>query len=94
MKIKSRSLRSKSSCDDVGELMEYVGCKIDRTRNSKFTQPVLFQSIEHEFECVVSNVKILAEAGSVLVQNEQESLSVAEQTKYQSGVGKLLHIIR
>jgi hypothetical protein len=38
-------------CDDLGELNEYVGCKIDRNEDSvKFTQPVLIQSYENEFE--------------------------------------------
>ena len=32
-------------------------------------------------------MKILAESGSVLVQNEQESPSVGDTTKIQSGVG-------
>jgi len=36
---------------------------------------------------------ILAEAGSVLVQNEQDSLSEEEQFKYHSGVGKLLYMM-
>jgi len=40
-----------------------------------------------------SKVKILAEPGLVLVQNEQDSLSVGEKTKYRGGVEKLLHTI-
>jgi hypothetical protein len=79
-------------CNVVGELMEY-GCKTDRTKNSiKFIQPVLLQRFEYEIRFVGSKVKIPTEAGSVLVQNEQESLSVGEQTKCQNGVLKLLLI--
>jgi hypothetical protein len=38
-------------CKDCGDIEEYVGCKIVRTKNSlKFTQPVLMQSYNDEFE--------------------------------------------
>ena len=39
-------------CEDVGELKEYVGCKIDinnYNQSLKITQPVLIQSFEDEF---------------------------------------------
>jgi hypothetical protein len=43
-------MRSRFECDDLGELNEYVGCKIARDEDSvKFTQPVLIQSYEDEF---------------------------------------------
>ena len=40
-------------CDDVGEMKEYVGCKIERDVKGgslKLTQPVLIQSFEDEFD--------------------------------------------
>ena len=37
-------------CDDVGEMKEYIGCKIDRKGGQlKLTQPVLLQSFIDEF---------------------------------------------
>ena len=78
----------------MGKLTEYVGCRVDRNKNSiKFTQQVLLQNFEDKFGCTGKKVMILAEAGSVLVQNEQDSLSEEEQFKYHSGVGKLLYMM-
>ena len=44
---------NKFECDDIGEVKEYLGCKIDRNledRQVRLTQPVLLQSYEDEFE--------------------------------------------
>ena len=44
-------IKKKFEIDDIGEMKEYVGCKIDRTEDQmKMTQPVLIQSLEDEFE--------------------------------------------
>jgi hypothetical protein len=44
-------IKSRFGCDDLGELNEYVGCKIDRNEDSvKFTQPVMIQNYEDEFD--------------------------------------------
>jgi hypothetical protein len=44
-------MKSRFECDDLGELNEYVGCKIDINEDSvKFTQAVLIQSDEDEFD--------------------------------------------
>jgi hypothetical protein len=44
-------IKSLFECDDLGELNEYAGWKIDRDEDSaNFTQPVLIQIYEHEFE--------------------------------------------
>ena len=40
-------------CDDVGEMNEYVGCKVDYDREQKrirLTQPVMIQSFVDEFD--------------------------------------------
>jgi hypothetical protein len=43
-------IKSRFDCDDLGELNEYVACKIDRNEDYvKFTQPVLIQSYEDDF---------------------------------------------
>ena len=48
------NILARFECDDVGELKEYLGCKIDRHMDDvgwiKLTQPVLLQSFEDEFE--------------------------------------------
>jgi hypothetical protein len=44
-------MKSRFECDDLGELNEYGGCKIDINEDSvRFTQPVLLQSYEDEFD--------------------------------------------
>jgi hypothetical protein len=46
-------LKSHYKCDDVGLVEDYIGCKItiDHDKRSlKFTQPVLVQSLNDEFE--------------------------------------------
>jgi hypothetical protein len=39
-------------CEDIGELKEYVGCKIDQNKKDeslKITQPVIIRSFQDEF---------------------------------------------
>ena len=48
-----RAMMGRFECEDVGDIVEYVGCKIDidrETQTLKFTQPVLLQSYEDEFD--------------------------------------------
>jgi len=82
-------------CDDVGEMKEYIGCKIDRKGGQlKLTQPVLLQSFIDEFDLPndKSYPSTPAEQGSVLMKGDK--LSMSEQRKYRSGVGKLLYLMR
>ena len=85
-------------CEDVGEFNEYVGCKIDKDSDQKkikFTQPVLIQSFYDEFSLADRQYKTPAEAGKVLSKCEEgQELSRSDQTKFRSGVGKLLHLMR
>eukprot|EP00957_Ditylum_brightwellii_P169271 12883421-Ditylum_brightwellii.AAC.1 len=49
----SKAFTNRFECDDVGEVNEYVGCKIERDKKEKsftFAQPVLIQSFNDEFE--------------------------------------------
>jgi hypothetical protein len=74
-----------------------VGCKNDRDEDSvKFTQPVLIQSYEDEFELnKTRQVFTRAEKGKVLMKFDQGTeLGGKEQTKYRSRVGKILHMMR
>ena len=89
-------------CDDVGELKEYLGCKIDRHMEDvgwiKITQPVLLQSFEDEFEMEETRKEIFTPAVAGLVLNsdvsDEELISKEEHLKYRTGTGKLLHVTR
>jgi hypothetical protein len=76
-------------------MKEYIGCKIDRQGGQlKLTQPVLLQSFfdESDLPNDKSYPSTPAEPGSVHIKGDK--LSMSEQCKYRSGVGKLLYLIR
>jgi hypothetical protein len=86
-------------CKDLGELKEYVGCKVDRTNEwIRFTQPVKVQRFVDEFGCKGLHTanKPPATPGSVLECNKEQDtpLTGKKQTKYRSGVGILLRMVR
>jgi hypothetical protein len=92
-------IKAKVKVEEIGELKEYIGCKIDRDiagRSIKVTQPVLIQSLADEFELPDKYFSIPAPAGDVLVgdDEEDETLDSDEHSKYRSGVGKLLHLAK
>ena len=93
-----KDLTDNVDCDDTGELSEYVGCKIERDKDSiKITQPVLLQSFKDEFDIPdeLKDVKTPAPKGQVLLAGAEEHIvSDEEQSTYRSGVGKLLHLMR
>ena len=71
-----KEFMSKLECDDVGELNEYVGCKIERTNDSmKFTQPVLLQSFKDEFALPNYTFDTPAIQGQVLRAVKEEEVS-------------------
>ena len=56
-------------CEDIGEFKEYVGCKVERNDKEgyvKFTQPVLLQSYEDEFQLPTNKYETPAEPSKVL----------------------------
>jgi hypothetical protein len=65
--------------NDCGDIEEYVGCKIVRTKNLlKFTQPVLMQSYNDKFKLPKMSYKTPVPTGSVLVAGKiEEALSPA-----------------
>jgi hypothetical protein len=85
-------------CDDLGPMLEYVGCKIEidwSVLSCKFTQPVLVQSFTDEFEAKPQGHKTPAVPGTTLQQTTEETtLDEKKHSKYRSGVGKLLHVMR
>jgi len=98
--LKSKAeMKALFECDDVGELKEYVGCRIDHdkeNRSIKFTQPVLLQSFEDEFDLpddMFPNTP--ATPGEVLHKPQPgDAVMPAMQKTYRKGVGKLLHMMR
>ena len=80
--------------DEVGELKEYVGCKVEYNREKgymKLTQPVLIQSFEDEFELPSQVYKTPAAPGNILVSGDV-ILNEQEHRLYRKGVGKLIHL--
>ena len=86
------------NCEDIGEFKEYVGCKIERNDIEgyvKFTQPVLLQSYNDEFQLPSNHYDTPAEPGKVLgIVEEGQETSPEDLTKFRSGVGKMLHMMR
>ena len=61
----------------------------------KITQLVLLQSFKDEFQLPDKTHSTSAEPGQVLQEAKKEDIIGDEdQTKYRSGVGKLLHFMR
>ena len=66
-----QKMMSLFDCDDLGEMKEYVGCKVERNWKEqwiKLTQPVLLQSFMDEFPLDTHrpNPRTPAEAGDNL----------------------------
>jgi hypothetical protein len=90
-------LKSKFDCDDVGEMKDYVGVKLDQEGTKlKATQPVLLQSFKDEFDLsdVPHDPVTPAPAGTILQKDDEDFVGPEEQKKFRSGVGKLLHMMK
>jgi histone deacetylase 1/2 len=89
VKKAKRKLTNRFDCDEVGNMDEYVGCKLERNY-------VLLQSFTDKFD--LPNEKspcTPAEAGSMITAcKPEDAMSEQLQNKYRSGVGKLLHMMR
>ena len=95
--IAKEQLMSRFDCEECGELNEYIGCKITRPDkySLKFTQPVLLQSFEDEFDLPTRAAPTPARVGDVLTKsNEKDVLPPKSQTKYRCGVGKMMHVMQ
>jgi hypothetical protein len=97
--IAKDQMMARFDCEEVGELDEYVGCKVERNfvdNTIKLTQPVMLQSFIDEFELPIGKApNTPATPGDALVRADPEDcISAKELFKYRSGVGKLLHMMR
>jgi hypothetical protein len=87
-----KGLKSQMECKDSGDLVEYIGCKLDRDvegRTTNITQPVLLQSLTDEFELPAREYRVPDPAGKVLSPDNP-----MDELLYRSGVGKLLHLAK
>ena len=85
-------------CKDLGEAMEYVGCKLTRTEDGglKFTQEVLLQRFRDEFHTDPDKKWTSpAQPGSILTKTDDNpKLTSAMQMYLRSGIGILMHIMQ
>ena len=85
------------NCDEVRELTEFVGCKLERSaRQLRIMQPVLMQSFADEFNLPEGSAPTTpAEPGSVLMKaRDDKAVDRTAQLMYRSGVGKLIHMMK
>jgi hypothetical protein len=97
VKVAKKQLMERFDCDEIGELTEYIGCKIDRGEGyMKLTQPVLLQSFQDEFDIPEGKVPSTPAIPGEILRSGMKGgmLSEAMQSKYRSGTGKLLHLMK
>jgi hypothetical protein len=99
-------LLSLFNCRDVGEMKEYVGCRIERDRESGWIclkQPVKIQKFVEKYGIdIISNQvpSTPTEPGSVLEKegidddDDDDLLSPKDQARYRSATAVLLHMMR
>jgi hypothetical protein len=83
---------------DEGEMTEYVGCKIERTKEYiRLTQPVKVQRLTDEFNYTGEKARLTpAKPGSVLTVDaiNDEEIEESEQKRFRSITGMLNHMVR
>ena len=93
-------LIAKVKCDDVGPMLEYVGCKVEHNVEEQWLrlmQPVLIQSLKDELgvsgdSC--PNTPAVAGASLQASMPGDEKVGPEKHSWYRSAVGKLLHAMR
>ena len=102
MKEAKVQMMSRFKCDDVGNLKEYVGCKIEHNYDEgvctwmNYNQPVLIPSFKYDFELPEGRAPVTsAEPGHILEHvSPQNWVPQSVQKMYRSGVSKMLHMMR
>lgn len=90
-------LMDRFDCSEVGELKEYIGCKVERTENYIHqTQPVLMQSFVDEFDLLEGNAPPTPAAPGKILRATDENgwMDARMQSVFRSGMGKLLHMLK
>jgi hypothetical protein len=93
-------LKKHFKCDDIGEVQDYIGCKIDISdigRSFKMMKPVLMQSLTDEFEDIVQGRASLVpvKPGDILTKcKNSNKLKPKQHSRYQTGVGRLLYLMK
>ncbi|KAL7460684.1 hypothetical protein ACHAXS_001130 [Conticribra weissflogii] len=86
-------------CNDLGNMMEYIGCKIERSKTSraiKITQPVLVQSLQDKFDLPDGVPPTTpAKPGTTITKLlEEKALNGENHTNYRAGIGNFQHLVR
>ena len=68
-------------CDDVGNMDEYVGYKINGDDCFTFTQPVMLQSFRNEF-ALPKRVPISSAMAGKTLSKTEEDVDTPEETSY------------
>ena len=99
-----RELKDHFSTKDEGNMEEYVGCSVYRKNNGSIVmhQPHLLKKIGREFGEELEDVRTYATPavnGDTVIRmkdddKEEISLNPTKQTKYRSGVGMLLYLVK
>ena len=93
----NKKFTSRFHCNDIGEVKDYVGCKIEKNKKEgsmKFIQPVMLQSFSIEFATSINCKPITpAQAGTTLVPGTDSNKVEKERHLYfRKGLGKLWHM--
>jgi hypothetical protein len=98
MQAKGSSMMELFDCDNVGELKEYGGCKVDYNQKAgtmKQTPPVVIQTFQDKFKLPEGkslNTPVIP--GNVMSKGELKNQVGNLSTIYQSEVRKLLYMMR
>eukprot|EP00957_Ditylum_brightwellii_P210400 15364934-Ditylum_brightwellii.AAC.1 len=92
----SKEFTSRFDCDGIGEVEEYVGCKIKHNKEEKSINCihlVLLESYQDKYKALTKKPTTTVEAGTVLVRAEvKDKVDNEVHTYFRSGIGKLLHV--
>ena len=97
--IAKKEMMSLFECNKIGNMDEHLGCWLEcnfEKRMLKFTQPVLLQSFNDEFDLPDEVDPVTpAEAGQVLrkARPEESVLPWKQQRTCRTGIGKLLQMV-
>jgi hypothetical protein len=93
-----KELMNRFNFQDIDGFDEYVGCKVKinkEERLMKFTQSVILQSFQDEFQLPKERYDTPAEANKKLIAATDETkVGPKEYSLYRTGTGKLMHLRR